>query len=148
MDGQRASIRRGLKRAVGLPLLILVCLVNLFLLCLRYLDVRLDVQAGDILTEDVVYPVAGTDAYRTDELRQAARDRVQPVYRLEESIVAAQGQALAAWFDQYDLFMKEVTTYTRTGKVPHDDAPDSLAMMENELRMRLAPAVEVFKRPF
>ena len=49
---------------------------------------------------------------------------------------------------QYDLFMKEVTTYTRTGKVPHDDAPDSLAMMENELRMRLAPAVEVFKRPF
>ena len=40
MDGQRASIRRGLKRAVGLPLLILVCLVNLFLLCLRYPDVR------------------------------------------------------------------------------------------------------------
>ena len=108
MDGQRASIRKGLKRAVGLPLLILVCLVNLFLLCLRYPDVRLDVQAGDILTEDVVYPVAGTDAYRTDELRQAARDRVQPVYRLEESIVAAQGQALAAWFDQYDLFMKDM----------------------------------------
>ena len=91
MDGQRASIRRGLRRAVGLPLLILVCLMNLFLLCLRYPDVRLDVQAGDILTEDVVYPAAGTDAYRTDELRQAARDRVQPVYRLDESIVAAQG---------------------------------------------------------
>ena len=108
MDGQRASIRRGLRRAVGLPLLILVCLVNLFLLCLRYPDVRLDVQAGDVLTEDVVYPVAGTDAYRTDELRQAARDRVQPVYRLDESIVAAQGQALAAWFDQYDLFMKDM----------------------------------------
>lgn len=49
---------------------------------------------------------------------------------------------------QYWAFMKELTTYTRTGKVPHDDAPDSLAMLENELRMRLAPAVEVFQRPF
>ena len=49
---------------------------------------------------------------------------------------------------QYDLFMREVVTYTRTGKVPHDDAPDSLAMMENELRTRLAPSVEVFQRPF
>ena len=31
--------------------------------------------------------------------------------------------------------MKEVTTYTRSGKVPHDDAPDSLSLLENEIRM-------------
>lgn len=49
---------------------------------------------------------------------------------------------------QYDMFMKQVTTHTRSGKVAHDDAPDSLAMLENELRMVLTPAVEVFKRPF
>lgn len=49
---------------------------------------------------------------------------------------------------QYWAFMRELTTYTRTGKVPHDDAPDSLAMLENELRSRLQPAVEVFQRPF
>jgi len=49
---------------------------------------------------------------------------------------------------QYWAFMKELTTYTRIGKVPHDDAPDSIAMMENELRTRLAPAVEIFRRPF
>lgn len=48
---------------------------------------------------------------------------------------------------QYFNFMKELTSYTRTGKVPHDDAPDSLAMLENELRTRLMPAVEVFSRP-
>ena len=43
--------------------------------------------------------------------------------------------------------MKQVTTHTRSGKVAHDDAPDSLAMLENELRSVLTPAVEVFKRP-
>lgn len=35
---------------------------------------------------------------------------------------------------QYDLFMKNVTSMTRSGKVKHDDAPDSLALLENEMR--------------
>ena len=35
---------------------------------------------------------------------------------------------------QYDKFMKEFTTMTRSGKVKHDDAPDSLALLENEMR--------------
>ena len=108
MDGQRTTKRRGLGQAMGLSLLLLVCLVNLFLLCLRYPDVRLDVQAGSVLTEDVVYPFSTTDAFRTDELRQAARDRVEPVYRLDEDIVAGQAAALDGWFDQYDLFLKEM----------------------------------------
>ena len=49
---------------------------------------------------------------------------------------------------QYAEFMRNVTTYTRSGKVPHDDAPDSLAMLENGLRTLTAPKVEVFQRPF
>lgn len=49
---------------------------------------------------------------------------------------------------QYWAFMQEVTTYTRTGKVPHDDAPDSLSLLENELRGRIGGKVEVFQRPF
>lgn len=48
---------------------------------------------------------------------------------------------------QYWNFMKEVTTYTRSGKVPHDDAPDSLSLLENEIRMLSGSKVEVFKRP-
>lgn len=48
---------------------------------------------------------------------------------------------------QYWAFMKELTTYTRSGKVPHDDAPDSLALLENEIRMLSGGKVEVFKRP-
>ena len=35
---------------------------------------------------------------------------------------------------QYDKFMREFTAMTRSGKVKHDDAPDSLALLENEMR--------------
>lgn len=35
---------------------------------------------------------------------------------------------------QYWGFMREVTQFTKTGKVKHDDAPDSLAMLENFIR--------------
>ena len=48
---------------------------------------------------------------------------------------------------QYWAFMKELTTYTRSGKVPHDDAPDSLALLENEIRLLVGSEVEVFRRP-
>ena len=48
---------------------------------------------------------------------------------------------------QYWNFMKELTIYTRSGKVPHDDAPDSLSLLENEIRMLSGGKVEVFKRP-
>ena len=44
--------------------------------------------------------------------------------------------------------MKEVVTYVRTGKVPHDDAPDSLSLLENELRGLVRQAPEVFPRPW
>lgn len=48
---------------------------------------------------------------------------------------------------QYGRFMKELTTMTRSGKVPHDDAPDALALLENE--MRNAPAkVQATINPF
>ena len=49
---------------------------------------------------------------------------------------------------QYWMFMKELTTYTRSGKVPHDDAPDSLSLMENEIRNLSNYKVEIFKKPF
>lgn len=48
----------------------------------------------------------------------------------------------------YDRFMKETVTYTRSGKVPHDDAPDSLSLLENEIRMLVGAEVEVMQRPF
>ena len=47
---------------------------------------------------------------------------------------------------QYWAFMREVTTYTRTGKVPHDDAPDSLSLLENQIRGLIGSKIEVMRR--
>lgn len=49
---------------------------------------------------------------------------------------------------QYAMFMKEVVTYTRSGKVAHDDAPDMLSLAENELRNLSGSKVEVIQRPW
>ena len=49
---------------------------------------------------------------------------------------------------QYGMFMKEVVTYTRSGKVPHDDAPDMLSLAENEFRNLAGAQVEIIKRVF
>lgn len=49
---------------------------------------------------------------------------------------------------QYYKFMKEVTTMTRSGKVKHDDAPDSLALFENEMRSGSIAKVEAYQNPF
>ena len=48
---------------------------------------------------------------------------------------------------EYREFMREVTTFVQTGKNPHDDACDSLAMAADELYHGKG-IVEVFKRPF
>ena len=56
--------------------------------------------------------------------------------------------SLYARNSQYAEFMKQVVTYTRSGKVPHDDAPDSLSLLENELRGLVGAKVEIMQRPF
>ena len=50
--------------------------------------------------------------------------------------------------DQYGMMMKELTTYVRTGKVKHDDAPDGMSLLENEIRNLAWNSVVVQKRPF
>lgn len=56
--------------------------------------------------------------------------------------------SLYARNSQYAAFIKQLVTYTRSGKVPHDDAPDSLSLLENELRGLIGAKVEVFRREF
>lgn len=48
---------------------------------------------------------------------------------------------------EYGQMMKELTTYVRSGKVAHDDAPDGLSMLENEIR-NMCNTVEVKRRYF
>lgn len=54
--------------------------------------------------------------------------------------------SLYARNSQYALFIRNLVTYTRTGKVAHDDAPDSLAMLENILRRRKNGKIEILRR--
>lgn len=48
---------------------------------------------------------------------------------------------------QYWRFMSELTMHTRSGKVKHDDAADSLSLLENGIRGLTGKKVEVFERP-
>ena len=49
---------------------------------------------------------------------------------------------------QYGQFMRELCSHTRVGKRTHDDAPDALSQLENELKIVLVPEVEIRKRYF
>lgn len=48
---------------------------------------------------------------------------------------------------EYKSFMEQVTMFTQLGKVPHDDAPDSLAQLSDELYNGISK-IEPVKRPF
>lgn len=48
---------------------------------------------------------------------------------------------------EYKAFMEQVAMFTQLGKVPHDDAPDSLAQLADELYNGISK-IEPVKRPF
>ncbi len=48
---------------------------------------------------------------------------------------------------EYKAFMEQVTMFTQLGKVPHDDAPDSLVQLADELYNGISK-IEPVKRPF
>lgn len=50
--------------------------------------------------------------------------------------------------DEYGAMIKELCTYVRSGKVPHDDAPDGLAQLSEMIRTMGSGKVEVMARPF
>ena len=49
---------------------------------------------------------------------------------------------------QYWAFMRELTSYVRTGRVPHDDAADCCSLAENEIRTLTMATVQVINRPW
>lgn len=50
--------------------------------------------------------------------------------------------------DEYGMMMKELCTYVRSGKVPHDDAPDGMAQLSEMIRTMVGVKAEVIRRPF
>ncbi len=50
--------------------------------------------------------------------------------------------------DQYGRMIKELTSYTRSGKVKHDDAPDGMSLLENEIRKLNTGKIEILGHIF
>ena len=50
--------------------------------------------------------------------------------------------------DEYGMMIRELCTYTRSGKVPHDDAPDGMAQLSEMIRTMSSGKVQVMARPF
>lgn len=49
---------------------------------------------------------------------------------------------------EYGMMIRELCTYTRSGKVPHDDSPDACAMLSEMIRTLGGGKVEIMRRPF
>lgn len=100
-------------------------------------------DVGKILSENN-YPcnikMKRTITNKHTRIEMASDGVIRNFYFLDESLYEP--------FSQYGQFMRNLTTYTRSGKVPHDDAPDSISLMENEIRNLSQGKVEVFKRMF
>jgi predicted phage terminase large subunit-like protein len=82
------------------------------------------------------YKKAPTTQSKLSRIIQYAPD-IKKIYFLDEKHRSA----------EYEKFMREVTLFTVSGKNPHDDAPDSLAMLIDFLTAGVK-MVTVAKRPF
>ena len=98
--------------------------------------------------QDMVTKQGGTCAIRSKRTITNKQTRIE---------FAADGIIKHFWFkapgtyergSQYDQFMKQVTNFARVSKKQHDDAPDSLAMAENELKTRIVSRAEAISRPW
>lgn len=49
---------------------------------------------------------------------------------------------------QYGMMIKELTSYTRMKRVPHDDSADGLSLLENEIRNLTVSKAVVIRNPF
>lgn len=71
-------------------------------------------------------------ANKLTRMENASDNIIKYYYFLDKTCYAAGSQ--------YDTFIKNVVRMTRSGKVSHDDGPDSLALLENEMRNTPKPA--------
>lgn len=49
---------------------------------------------------------------------------------------------------EYDLFMRQLESYSAKGRNPHDDVPDAMSMYRRLAQSAVSATVEPFKRPF
>lgn len=81
-----------------------------------------------------------TISNKTTRIENASDSILKHFYFKDRSLYTASSE--------YGMMIKELVTYTRNGKVKHDDSPDGLSLLENELRFLGSGKVEVMLRPF
>lgn len=96
--------------------------------------------------EDLVKKLGGKCSVRTKRTITNKHTRIE---NAESGILKHfyfKDRSLYKLTDQYGMMMRELTTYTRSGKVKHDDAPDGMSLLENEIRNLLGNKIEILKR--
>jgi len=83
---------------------------------------------------------------KRNQAKKATRIEVESDYILKHFYFLDKSKYRAT--DEYGMMMKEFCTYTRSGKVPHDDAPDGMAQLSEMIRTMAGGKVEIMRRPF
>lgn len=94
-------------------------------------------SAGEYFGRDVMALVKGLGGRCSDRYKYNCTNKITRMENARDNIIRDYYFLDKSKYErgsQYDKFMKEFTTITRSGRVKHDDAPDSLALLENEMR--------------
>lgn len=108
-------------------------------------------NAGSYFARDVDELLQKQGYYMSIQLRRSISNKVTRIEFAADNIMKHFYFKHPSKYEktsQYAAFMSNVTTMTRTGKVPHDDGPDSLAMLEAMVRNLSGGKAEAFDRPF
>lgn len=108
-------------------------------------------STGEYYARDVERLVAGLGGKVSIRLRRSTakkttRIEVESDYILKHFYF--KDKSLYQPSSEYGMMMREFTTYTRSGKVPHDDAPDGMSLLSHEIRNTVSRTVEVIRRPW
>ena len=108
-------------------------------------------SAGEYFGRDVMALVKGLGGRCSDRYKYNCTNKITRMENARDNIIRDYYFLDKSKYErgsQYDKFMKEFTTMTRSGRVKHDDAPDSLALLENEMRKGTIASVEAVQNPF
>lgn len=98
--------------------------------------------------EDLVKKLGGRCSIRTKRTISNKHTRIENASDGIINHFYFKDKTLYKGTDPYGAMMRELITYTRSGKVKHDDSPDGMSLLENELRNLHGNKVEIDKRPW
>lgn len=107
--------------------------------------------AGEYFARDVEELVRGMGHRISIRTKRTITNKQNRIENASDGILKHfffKDRSLYTPMSEYGMMIRELTGYTRSGKVKHDDAPDGLSLLENELRRLSSGKVEVIMRPW